>query len=173
MDLLGKEKADELRKLVLGALDIDVKKDLKEDEKLLDTSDMKARIEELLESNAHFPTKDLVDLCKVKSVRELEEGNFHEAGLTLVQSHGVAFRHQILFQYDKRLKKMKDQKGAAEEDLFQDEEEKDVQIRTMELMKSTLAFQTKASANEKIVENLAQLPKEWRVLQVLYEYLTT
>ena len=102
---------------------------------------------QVIEKGWHFPTISIANLLKHKSRFELENKDFKEAALTLLQSQALSVRHQALHEYTKR---------------YLSDETNEV----AEMQHSTMAFYTENKENKHVLDLIKKLPKDWNIVQL-------
>ena len=102
---------------------------------------------EVIKKGWHFPTISIANLLKHKARIELENRDFKEAALTLLQSQALSVRHQALHEYTKR---------------FLSDETNEV----AEMQHSTMAFYKENKENKHVLDLIKKLPKGWTIVQL-------
>ena len=102
---------------------------------------------QVIKKGWHFPTISLANLLKHKARIELENKDFKEAALTLLQSQALSVRHQALHEYTKR---------------FLSDETNEV----AGMQHSALAFYKDNKENNHVLDLIKKLPKGWTIVQL-------
>ncbi len=143
----------EMRDLCLEALSEKSDRDFSDEADLLcESLPLEQRLDELISRGSHFPSPEISDLLKLKCQVHLERKDYRTAAAALVHSQGLLFRHQVLVEYNKRLRRREEERARgknavpeSERDLFsssldEDEDDRD-EDRAEKLLRNSIAFQ--------------------------------
>ena len=132
-------------------------------------------IDAILRSDSHFPSHNSEAFLKRKAEILLSRKETRAAGLALLNSQYLSFRHKALIRHSQLLARRAEEEerkrraaaaNSSNEDLFGSDSGEEAGVKTDELLKSVLAFRDISDAEGQLMSMIQSLKSEWKVIQL-------